>query len=566
MILQCVSNDEELDIEPLKGVMTPLRSSQLLFQLQSPMRDPAFNGFLVERRYAEAEEFLVQNPRSQYVKLFPSDVCQLPQYEGMNSWFRDNVSSYISHKHNWSSHVPPQRVLYIYGQRGMGRALNIANLCRQARVNFLFVRRCDDESIFPFIVKKAKSMAPCLILFDDATYIAESKTKPFISSLEAAFNAYLDVRSDDVWMVFTAHANPGLLYDKGFDIYTKDPVMAASFEAICIFLKQHGSVTYVPVIQVYHYAREIVTQFLKNATKMPFIDEHVWGRTLDHMARCAMLCTIQEVNDFIVKTMQLHYVRNITAPLDPQLFEERMALLSTVNSRSDAKVMSSRLVESDDACYTNNARFIRDLKLINFIPNAADTPSPPPTPIPREQAREQERQRRSAMTSNSKDEFNFMTLPPPQPQSLSTPPPHETVFFLPEPPQVVAQAPPTVVQAPHPPLPATRAPLPSLPTVSKPLPPLPAPQVQAQPLPPLPVSVPITQALPVAKALVPRTPRKPPAPIVIPPPPKLSESSTSPALTRATTTRAKRPPPTPEQTKKPDPFSALLRKMRQRKN
>jgi hypothetical protein len=132
MILQCVSNDEELDIEPLKGVMTPLRSSQLLFQLQSPMRDPAFNGFLVERRYAETEEFLVQNPRSQYVKLFPSDVCQLPQYEGMNSWFRDN---------------------------------------------------------------------------------AESKTKPFISSLEAAFNAYLDVRSDDVWMVFTAHANPGLLYD-----------------------------------------------------------------------------------------------------------------------------------------------------------------------------------------------------------------------------------------------------------------------------------------------------------------------------------------------------------------
>lgn len=436
-MLHCMEDDDtSFNIEPLKGPFTPLRKSQLFIRIQSPdhfpLTDSNYDGIIVEQNYVDVQQEVTVSPRLKHVRLYPSDICHIPQYSGMKEWFFNNVSSYITNKDNWSSHIPPQRALYVYGPKGMGRAINLANLCRQARVNFIFVRSCvEDPSVFSFVIKRAKAMAPCLIVFDDATYIAESKPKPFISSLRAAVVAHLDIRSDDVWMVFTSDTNPALAYDSGLDLKVNDPPKAVSYDATCAFVKEFGSFTFVPSIQFFANSRQLIVQLLRNATRdpsfPPYPDEHPWTRTLDHMAQAALLCTIKEVDEFIVSAMRLHYARKIGYAPTPDFFEERLSTLSTINSQNDLKVMTIRLVEADSECVFSNMRFINILNMFSIIHNPADeTPRAVVQQAPsksRDQLREEERQRRSSMTTRAPDDLNFDFLPPPPANFVSTTPP-----------------------------------------------------------------------------------------------------------------------------------------------
>jgi hypothetical protein len=168
-IEKIVISDDRIEDRSLK------KSSQLTIKVSDQSTtaqsiDPF--EFVTIQRFSDNKPPVLTSPRSSHVTFTENDVCELTQYDGMKQWFGKNISNFMNTKDRWPRHVYPERLLYVYGPRGMGRLTRNLLLCRDAGVNFLFVPITSHNSVFfSNVIKKAKEIQPCVVFFDDSDYI-----------------------------------------------------------------------------------------------------------------------------------------------------------------------------------------------------------------------------------------------------------------------------------------------------------------------------------------------------------------------------------------------------------
>lgn len=419
---------------------TPVRDSQKIYleikppegQPSTPARSQSPDRFFLEQPYNTIEDpgFTI-SPRYGFFRLNTDDIVDIPAYAPIDTWFRNNVFSYLENKAFWSNHVPPQRFLYIYGPQGMGKATKISNICRIHKINFLFVRNnFDDPQTIIAAVNRAKQMSPCVLYFDAANSVVESH----MSTLQAAFFLYLNSSYDNVWTVVSAYVNPTLSYDRGFNEKPENASLVASFESMCSLVKEHGSFISVPYIQSFETARSIVPRMIQNmvlnSAMAREMETHEWVRVINRIANSSVLCTIKELYEFVKKAIQAHYQSGAPSALPTaRFFEDQLNTLAiSANSFSGSLVISTRNVKEDNSHCKRNIDFGIQIGFFPTPPlpptvSTPSTPTPAPTPAQINSMREAERVRRQTTVSKDPDDFFSLLSAPPTPFVQPPPPP-----------------------------------------------------------------------------------------------------------------------------------------------
>jgi hypothetical protein len=444
--LSLEKNIKKIIISESKADENPLKSSQFTIKLQSQSDSqipPEVFDFVTFRNFATEKSLTLTSPRSSHVTFTRDDIYDILQYDGMKEWFRRNVATFMKQKERWPRHVYPERLLYIYGPRGMGRLTQMLLLCHEMNVNLMFV----PSSIllttyFMPIFKKAREIQPCLIYFDDADSIFNFK--PFLDVVYSVSNSVLNKRDDNVWMVFATNVAPDSL----------EP-MAKSM------ITDYGSITDVNAIESSEQAKSLIMQMLSTMTRMddyPCTTEELgdrysrWHNIINLFSMYTRYCTIKELEMFLIQLFR-SYLQDFKHRSESQMFPTYDAFEIAMN---DAPALDDR---SDLRTLTATRDTVKDYKdhenqwslyiatsgiksVTRTTPSSPEIHNPRPYPLPhqqhfpnyqpssapassqnisREEQREMERRRRHDLRMQAETEnifrescdFSDLPLPPP---------------------------------------------------------------------------------------------------------------------------------------------------------
>lgn len=431
-------NNEKLDD-------SSLRSSQVTIKIsdnKSVLNKDDFFEFVQFRNFSEGKKSFISSPRASHVQISRNDFYHLPQYEEMEKWFNNNVSGYLRKKESWSRHVYPERLLYVYGPRGMGRLTLTLLLCNDAQVNLIFVPSSIHETtIYLKLIKKAKEMQPCLIFFDDFDPVLGFD--PCLNALYASMNAHLNKRDDDIWIVMTGITPPENL----------------SAPSKCM-IADYGSITDVNAIENEQQAQDLIMKMLNTISRVPdypcsfeeLSDPYSqWSNMLKLLSRYGRYCTIKELEIFFIKLFRNYHqqAKDDDASYLPTLeaFNQMMDDIPFVDDRSDVRSIAiSRKAAEEYQKHENEWKLyimVSGIKTTprstfspaspgnTLLPRPMSTPVPPssyqtpviPSSISREEQRNLEREKRRQQRVNAETEnmlqsgYDFSGLTVPQQQS-----------------------------------------------------------------------------------------------------------------------------------------------------
>jgi hypothetical protein len=488
-----------------KGNEIPLKSSQLTIKLQEqPNSQKTIDPFdFIPTKLFSTEKFnQLVSPRSSHIIFTKNDVFDIFQYTGMMQWLNNNVAEFMKNKERWSRHVYPERLLYVYGPRGMGRLTRTLIFCHEKKINFMFVPSSVQGITDPcLILKRAKEIQPCIIYFDDADVMFSHK--PFLDVIYATSNSLLNKRDDNVWMIFTSIITPEDLCP-----------MARSM------IREYGSMTDVNAIESSEQAKALIMKMLATMTRsidypctMSESEDRYsrWYNIITLLSKYTQYCTIKELEGFFIQLFRSHH-QSFSSHNDKdtfptsETFEIAMDNLPYLDDRSDLRTLTTiRNPVSDYKAHEQHWSFYMASSGIKSTPRPSPsspgssqqflqksqphshphTPVAPQPLLSREQQREAERTRRYQMRMQAEtenlfhEEFNLAELPmpppPPVPYSqasssaycpLSSP--SQTVFdnreyFLPSNTTITPPTSDKLVTEQSPPPRPTTTPLPSLP-------------------------------------------------------------------------------------------------------
>lgn len=430
-----------------------LRSSQVTIKISdsnSFLKKDDFLEFIQIRNFSEGRKSFISSPRASHVQISDNDFIHLLQYEDVKKWFENNISGYLKKKERWSRHIYPERLLYIYGPRGMGRLTLTLLLCNDAQVNLIFVpSSIHDTSIYLKLIKKAKEMQPCLIFFDDFDPVLGFD--PCLNALYANMNSQMNKRDDDIWIFMTGITPPENL----------------SPSSKCM-VSDYGSITDVNAIEDEQQAQELIMKMLTNISRArdypcsfeDLIDPYnQWSNTMNLLSRYARYCTIKELDSFFIKLFRNYHqqVKDDSASYLPTLevFNQVMDEIPFVDDRSDTRsIATSRKAADDYQKHENEWKLyvtvsgIKSTPRPNFSPSSpANTflprhlstpgtsamyPQPPmPSSVSREEQRNLEREKRRQQRVHAETEtilqsgYDFSGLSAPCQQTQPTSNPYE---------------------------------------------------------------------------------------------------------------------------------------------
>ncbi len=445
-------NVEKIIINDHKSDEFSLRSSQLTIKIaEQPSTSETLDllEFVQVRKFSDDSCNFFSSPRASHIALSEEDFFQIPQYYDTRRWFGNNVSNYLKNKELWPRHIYPERLLYIYGPRGMGRLTCTMFMCRRARVNLLFVpSSIHDISLYAKLIKKAKEMQPCLIFFDDFDPVFAFQ--PCFQQLYAIMNSQLNKRDDEIWIVMTGVTPPDSI-----------PPSAKSMIA------DYGSITDINAIESPQQAHDLIIKMLATISRVsnyPCSQEELsnpynkWNNILMLLSKYTQYCTIKELEVFFIKLFRTYHHQHKddnTSLLPPiESFEQAIEEIPFIDDKSDLRSLTStrnalmdyRAHESEWHLYTAVSGIKSaprppsspgDIFIAPYsAPVAVSTPVIPP--ISREEQRDIERERRRqqrvlAETENIlQSEYDFSNLPvPPIPSSQITEPQKQVDTFCP---------------------------------------------------------------------------------------------------------------------------------------
>lgn len=406
-----------------------LRSSQLTIKMTEPSlssETPDLLEFVQVRKFSESTNSSISSPRDSHIELTEQDFCVLPQYNDTHKWFDNNIKRYLKDKSHWPRHIYPERLLYIYGPRGMGRLTHTMFTCQQSGMNLLFVpSSIHDTGLYAKIVKKAKELQPCVIFFDDFDSIFVFP--PCLQQLYAIMNSQLNKRDDDVWIVITGNHPPEAL-----------PPSAKSM------ITEYGSITDVNAIESIDQARDLIFQMLNTISarnNYPCSQEELgnpynrWNNVLSVLSTYTQYCTIKELKTFFIKLFQSYYnIREDSGSYLPPMeaFNQAIDEIPFIDDKSDLKSLAvSRNAMQDYGTHENAWNLYTAVSGIktssrtstpscySSMASFSPLPSVPHSTIPsisREEQRGIERERRRQQQINAATEtmmqgdFDFSSL------------------------------------------------------------------------------------------------------------------------------------------------------------
>ena len=219
--------------------------------------------------------------------------------QDLTKWLQNNVISYLQHKSSWETGIYPERLLYLYGLKGVGRLSTVAYYCHQHKINLIYVNpNYNEEAMHADLFKTAKEYQPCIIYYDEATEMVNTPGR--LAPFAAMFDVLLDVSQHDVW-VFLAGEND---------------LVQLPF-TLSYMLERYGSVVYTPVGTDSAYRYKVIEGMLRglvgsstypyqylddvNGRKLTPMD---WREFLSRFNLACNYCTYRDIWRFIVKVFR----------------------------------------------------------------------------------------------------------------------------------------------------------------------------------------------------------------------------------------------------------------------
>lgn len=313
-------------------------------QLLNPFRWTVFQKHAETVQIEGAQKGLIVSPRNENETIQHQLYENFDIHNDLNTWLNFNLRAYLDNKSKWSQRVPPKRFLYLFGSQGNGKSTAVAKFCKEMGVNLLFVKSLSrHNTYFPRYTEFAKQHQPCLIFYDNASYITQEEhvAASFVATIQGDLNS----RLDDVWIVLSNNSNPNTV-----------PSSIKSIIASC------GEVAYVPVLESVESRKQFILTCLKTVSSdvsYPHRSDQPgsfdWNIAVNDMAMCSESCTMREIYDFIVSVFLRVYRVSRMKQLVPTVsdFKEAVSRLPRrmEHMRHSESILVTRNVEKDKQEY-----------------------------------------------------------------------------------------------------------------------------------------------------------------------------------------------------------------------
>lgn len=223
----------------------------------------------------------------------------------LTKWLQNNVVGYLQNKASWE--VYPERLLYLYGLRGVGRLSTIMYYCFQHKINLIYVNpNYHEETMHAELFKTAIEKQPCIIYYDNVNDLVNTPTRlaPFV----AMFDVLLDAAKHDVWVMLSG-SNDLLNIPQHF----------------AFLLARFGSVVYIPLCDNPVYRLKVIEGILRgltNSSSYPYQfmpDPSLrqdWPSFLQKLNQASSCCGYHELWSFIVNVFR-RFRQTVTPPARP---------------------------------------------------------------------------------------------------------------------------------------------------------------------------------------------------------------------------------------------------------
>ena len=233
---------------------------------------------------------LIKHPRTGHITIDPRKIV-IPSeiYGDLTTWYTQNIIDYIRYPDRWSGYLHPHKMLMAWGPAGMGRSVYTASWCKINGINLVYVTSYfySSQRIMA-LVELAMTQQPCLLYFDNASYLFRDKN--LLATLYASFKASINLRETQVWCVLSF----------GDPLLSLDPMaheMIDEFGTVVKILPSLKSSQYTSFIPY------IINSILGDDE---FTSDQSWAYILSRFVSAAPMCTFKEIYDVFFQLIVRH--------------------------------------------------------------------------------------------------------------------------------------------------------------------------------------------------------------------------------------------------------------------